>query len=177
MADANVSEDSLYNYGYNTFLGSDYIDVDKINDNFKLIDAKLANCYVTRQGVNGSGWWYIEYSNGVVLFGLDSYSVGTVPLNIKWYDYYSSSSLYLPGTYPIPMSKVPYLHIMIQSYDINDSFSAPWVFMHCNTSNEFKSTTVPPAWCIYWWPPGDWGNREQAILRNVKISAFGFGKR
>lgn len=174
---AEKPDSSLYNYGLNTFLGSDYIDVDKINENFELIDDKLAGCYVVRQGISNDGWWYIEYSNGIVLFGLDSYSVGTVYLNIQWYDYFSSKTLYLPGSYPIPMSKVPYLNIKIQSYNINDSYFSPWVFMHANTSNEYNSTTKPPTWCVYWWPPSSWNNRNGAILSNLKISVFGFGRR
>lgn len=169
-------EASLYTYGYNTFLGSDYIDVDKINQNFELINDKLAMAYVVKEGRNGAGWWYIQFSNGIVFFGIDNYSVGTLSLNVKWDDYYSSETLYLPGTYPIPMSSVPYFNIVLENYSVSDSLNHDWRFMHINTSHDFNSNTTPPAWCIYWWPPSSYGNRGAAVLRNVKVSAFGVGR-
>lgn len=167
---------SLYNYGYSTFLGSDYIDVDKINQNFEVINTRLARSYVIDEGMNGSGWWYMKFSNGIVLFGLNDYNVGTVSLNVRWDDYYSTERLHLPGTYPIPMVSVPYLSIVLQDYDKADSLNNEWRFIHTNVSNEFSSYTVPPDWCLYWWPPASYSNRGGAVLKNTHISVFGVGK-
>lgn len=169
-------EANLYNYGYSTFLGSDYIDVDKINKNFEVINDRLAMAYVVGEGTNGAGWWYIQFSNGIVFFGLNDYNVGTLTLHIKWDDYYSTQTLTLPGTYPIPMASVPYFNIVLENYDVSDSLNHDWRFIHTNVSNTFSSTTTPPEWCLYWWPPSSYSDRGAAVLRNVHISAFGVGK-
>lgn len=155
--------------GFRQILGSDKVNPQVINENFNIINRRLSNDYVVAH-INSAPWWARVWNSGFIDFGIQHYNYGYVYCGIKWTSvHYSSHRLNLPGNYPYAMASAPYLDIQIQEYNTNDSSGEAWMLYQVSMDHTRRSTTTPPAWCVYT------ATEQPQHLYDLHISVYGYG--
>ncbi len=126
------------NLSLSIILGSDVVNPEVINDNFKILD-KLGVDYIVSQGTSGE-WWYRKWNSGRAECGVDNKNFGNVDHSSKWGSMYRSNQMTF-GSYPFSFSSRPFVSISFNSNSSGNHTS----YVAYSSSN---STTVTPSFYL-----------------------------
>lgn len=117
---------------------SEYVDPQKINDNFGILD-KLGLDYITDSGTAGE-WWYRKYKSGRLECGIDNKSFGDLEHTANWGPMFGSNDKSF-GAYPFQFASRPATFI---SFNANEGAAHRSYVAVVGTT----STTMSPAFAL-----------------------------